>query len=61
MITKEKLQERLAKAKADRERLIVSTYVNSGVIGDCEYWLKELEKEDTINEPDITIGGGGYS
>lgn len=44
-MTKEKLQERLSKAKAERERLLVSIHVNSGIIGDCEYWLKELEKE----------------
>ena len=49
MITKERLQERLSKAKAERERLIVNINVNTGIIGDCEYWLKELEKEDTVD------------
>ena len=48
-MTKEKLQERLSKAKAERERLLIGIHVNSGIIGDCEYWLKELEKEDTVD------------
>jgi len=43
MVTREKILERLAKLKAEREQLIANLNAYNGAIQDCEYWLSVLE------------------
>lgn len=54
---RKKLEERLAKLKAERDQLTATLkdlpgriQAYHGAIQDCEYWLKEITKEDAKHD-----------
>jgi len=53
MLTKEMIEQRLAKLKAEREQLIANLNAYNGAIQDCEYWLSVLDKEGEANDVEL--------
>jgi len=46
MLNKEAILARLEVLQRDLQSLNDNFYARKGAIADCEYWLKELEKEE---------------
>ena len=47
MITREKLEARLSELKQNLEQLKQQFAATTGAIADIDYWLTELDKDDT--------------
>jgi len=52
VLTKEKIEQRLAKLKAEREQLLANLNAYNGAIQDCEYWLGLIDQSEAEVAPD---------
>lgn len=51
MITREAIEARLARLRAEYRQLEANANATMGAIQDCEFWLAEMDKPEPQPEP----------